>query len=106
MTNRKEQGKIGWFWIDSICVPLDPAVRIRAIKQMGDTFKKASDVLILDHDLQRFDSRLGTPEELMLRIAARSWNQRLWTFQEVSERAFALIRPPNNSGRPARPIVA
>jgi len=69
------------FWVDTLCVPLEDDVRTRAIRMMGETYKRAEKVLVLDSSLQRV-SLDASPEELMMRIRCTPWTQRLWTLQE------------------------
>lgn len=44
------------FWIDTICVPVDPQSRKGAIRSMEIIFKSATKVLVLDNALMRMHS--------------------------------------------------
>ena len=73
------------FWIDTLCIPVDPAnreFRKLAITKLANTFRHASQVLVLDADLQR-SSRRCSKLELATRILCSSWMKRLWTLQEA-----------------------
>ena len=73
------------FWIDTLCIPVDPAnreFRKLAITKLANTFRQASQVLVLDADLQRSSSRCSKLE-LATRILCSSWIKRLWTLQEA-----------------------
>ena len=73
------------FWIDTLCIPVDPAnrdFRKIAITKLANTLRHASQVLVLDADLQR-SSRRCSKLELATRILCSSWMKRLWTLQEA-----------------------
>jgi hypothetical protein len=69
------------FWIDTICVPLEPLARKLAIIRMAKTYEGADKVLVLDSSLQNVSSH-NPSEELLMRIRCTIWGQRLWTLQE------------------------
>ncbi|KAI9768163.1 MAG: hypothetical protein M1840_004993 [Geoglossum simile] len=69
------------FWIDTICVPLEPVERKAAIIALKRTYEEADKVLVLDSTLQEVADEAESTEALM-RIASSSWIRRLWTFQE------------------------
>lgn len=69
------------FWIDTICVPLEPLERKAAIIGLKRTYEEADKVLVLDSTLQAVTNERESTETLM-RIASSSWVRRLWTFQE------------------------
>jgi hypothetical protein len=83
------------FWIDTICVPLDPATRSMAIKEMRTVYRDALAVLVIDRTLMEVDlANDQTPDiegfgfthsqiELLMRIKASPWAQRLWTYHEA-----------------------
>ncbi|EXJ81109.1 hypothetical protein A1O3_07397 [Capronia epimyces CBS 606.96] len=67
-------------WIDTLCVPLGEG-RKQALKMMGQTYSKASHVLVLDQELygQTYNCSL---EEICIRLFLCPWSRRLWTFKE------------------------
>jgi hypothetical protein len=69
------------FWIDTICVPLEPLERKAAIIGLKRTYEEADKVLVLDNTLQMVTNERKSTETLM-RVASSSWIRRLWTFQE------------------------
>ena len=87
-------------WIDTICVPLEADARMEAIKTMDAVYQNALAVLVVDQTLIDFDlasaiekgkkrdirTQLG-PEgwqiEILMRIKASPWAQRLWTYNEA-----------------------
>ena len=72
------------FWIDAICVPLQPEeLRIRAMNRLRMPYQLATCVLVLDSYLFSQDSSALLPIELLARILCCSWSRRLWTFQEA-----------------------
>ncbi|KAI0386348.1 hypothetical protein F5Y04DRAFT_243892 [Hypomontagnella monticulosa] len=71
-----------FFWMDTLCVPLESGVRNIAISRMTKTYAHSTSVLVLDKWLE--DSTANTDSrESLIRIARSNWNQRLWTFQEA-----------------------
>ena len=77
-------GKVG-FWIDTLCIPVHPDMkdfRKLAIKKLASTYSQASQVLVLDVDLQRC-SKFCSKTELATRILCSGWMKRLWTLQEA-----------------------
>lgn len=73
------------FWIDTLCVPVASEYRIfrkAAIRNLAATYREASQVLVLDADLQRIP-RLSGKTELATRILCSGWMRRLWTLQEA-----------------------
>lgn len=72
----------GALWMDSLCVPKDRYTRKRAIGLMGQTYRDASVVLVIDSGIRTCS--VGRPlEEKLLRIVTSAWMQRLWTLQEA-----------------------
>lgn len=69
------------FWIDTVCVPLEPQHRKKAIELMVPTYKEADKVLVLDASLLRTSLEKEFQEPLLM-ILSSGWSQRLWTFQE------------------------
>lgn len=78
-----------YFWIDTICVPLKPeTIKIKAIEEMRKAYNRANRVLVIDADLisTQLEPQLDASDrrEIMnARIAASSWQRRLWTLQEA-----------------------
>ena len=73
------------FWIDTLCVPVDPNLRKRAITQMKDVYEYADKVLILDAELLNVtlpDGAAWDVTECLLRLCSSNWWRRLWTLQE------------------------
>ena len=88
------------FWIDGLCIPGDPPHpkkvngkeeqepqerrwRRMAIRKMGETYRRASKVLVFDESIRLLCSRDHSLEENVLRIATSPWMQRVWTLQEA-----------------------
>lgn len=72
----------GAFWLDSLCVPELRAIRKKAIGLMGETYRRATKVLIIDSGIRAcpIDAPL---EQKLLRVLTSGWMQRLWTLQEA-----------------------
>ncbi|EMD32896.1 hypothetical protein CERSUDRAFT_98909 [Gelatoporia subvermispora B] len=72
----------GFIWIDALCVPKEQELRKRAIGVMGETYRKAAKVLVIDSGI-RSCSIHASIEDKLLRIVTSGWMQRLWTLQEA-----------------------
>lgn len=70
------------FWMDTLCVPLNPEMRILAITRMAKTYLHAGKVLVLDNWLNHHAGEMD-PGNILVRIAHSDWSTRLWTFQEA-----------------------
>ena len=71
------------FWIDTLCVPrFPPDVRIEALQRLKEPFEEAAGVLVIDSYLKCHSAAKASPFELLARILACGWSQRLWTLQE------------------------
>ena len=80
-----------WFWIDTLCVPINRSIRNIAIRRMVSVYQSADLVLVLDSAL--LSSTLNASKtEVLARIKSSSWAQRLWTFNEgILARRFRLV---------------
>ncbi|KAG8530624.1 uncharacterized protein KY384_004662 [Bacidia gigantensis] len=70
-------------WIDTICCPLEAHFQTKALALMGETYRDATAVLVLDSELQMTDCSFLDDMEICTRIACSTWMTRLWTFQEA-----------------------
>jgi hypothetical protein len=62
--------------MDTLCIPLQPEMRVLAITRMAKTYLHSDKVLVLDNWLNRY--RGGTmPGDLLVRITHSDWNTRL-----------------------------
>lgn len=71
-------------WIDTLCVPVletQRESRRLAILRMGEIYRNAAAVLVIDRGLMQVN-RPGSLSELRFRIIYSTWYQRLWTLQE------------------------
>jgi hypothetical protein len=68
------------FWMDTLCVPLDPLVKQLALNLMANTYKFADKTLVLHQSLQSVGKDTSL-EEYWTRIKLAPWMIRLWTFQ-------------------------
>ncbi|KAI1332624.1 hypothetical protein F5Y16DRAFT_356076 [Xylariaceae sp. FL0255] len=86
-----------WFWMDTLCIPvahsdasdIDVAevnhVKSLAINQMGLVYAAASQVLVLDAELQSMSVEqpyASSDIEPLARLLSSAWMQRCWTLQE------------------------
>ncbi|KAL3425709.1 het domain protein [Phlyctema vagabunda] len=84
------------FWLDTICVPpdtalksMDPAISGRqrkaqdqAMVKMRQTYEESLHVLVLDSWIMSDASKAMGDMEKLMRIFSSGWNTRLWTYQE------------------------
>lgn len=76
--------KIISFWIDTLCVPLEPeSVRKKAIMNMHEVYCKSLAVLVLDDGLMQHICPSDTLE-ILVRVQTSDWSRRLWTYQEAA----------------------
>jgi hypothetical protein len=69
-----------FFWIDSLCIPLQKDTRKVAVQAVWDIFASALHVLVLDPPL--YLHTFSSPEEALIRIRYSNWKKRLWTLRE------------------------
>jgi len=69
-----------FFWIDSLCVPVERTAKKLAARNICRVFAQATDVLVINPTIME-TSRLS-PDERLGAIGASSWPKRLWTLQE------------------------
>ena len=73
-----------YFWIDTLCVPLEPiTLRRNAIKNMQPVYSRATRVLVLDSQLMH-STMNSCSEEKLARITCSTWIRRMWTLQEAA----------------------
>ena len=69
-------------WIDSLLVPVEKGLEKKlALSRLGDYYRAAEKVLVLDSDLLEV-SKTSTKEELISRVFFSTWMRRLWTLEE------------------------
>lgn len=85
------------FWLDTLCIPVSipgdssdtkadvDKLKLMAINQMGQIYSAASQILVLDSELQQVGSgaldQVGHIE-LLARLVSCAWMRRCWTLQE------------------------
>ncbi|KAI5837099.1 hypothetical protein DFP73DRAFT_326606 [Morchella snyderi] len=72
-------------WMDTLCIPVHPDLkkdRKAAIVGLAKTFREASQVLVLDADIQTCPKNAGRMER-GTRLLFSGWMRRLWTYQEA-----------------------
>ena len=71
------------FWIDTLCMPRSPPeLKMEALQRLKEPYEEAASVLVIDSYLRCHSAAQASPFELLARILACGWSQRLWTFQE------------------------
>ncbi|RCI07782.1 hypothetical protein L249_5708 [Ophiocordyceps polyrhachis-furcata BCC 54312] len=72
----------GWFWVDTLCCPIEPETKTIALQRMADVYRHARHVLVLDSSLSAVNAEDTHPAELLFRVFGCSpWMRRLWTLQ-------------------------
>ncbi|KAI9762714.1 MAG: hypothetical protein M1840_001181 [Geoglossum simile] len=80
----KDEDELVGFWIDTLCVPVgkeNSAIRTSAIRQMGNIYRQADRVLVLDSFIQELPHTASTINKYT-RLHLSNWHHRLWTLQE------------------------
>ncbi|KAF6230812.1 hypothetical protein HO173_010928 [Letharia columbiana] len=77
-----EAGKQPFFWLDTLCCPVDPEGKKLALLQMRRIYAEANKTLILDSSLYSYNSQDLGAAELHPRYLTSGWMRRLWTLQE------------------------
>jgi hypothetical protein len=70
-------------WIDSLCIPASKAYRASAIANLGNVYRNAHGVLVLDSAIQKCSSK-ASPSQKLWTIINSPWMERLWTYQEAN----------------------
>ena len=71
------------FWIDTLCLPRQPLpLRRLGCKRLNIPFEQATHVLVIDSSLNTLSTKGMDTREILARVTACSWTQRLWTFNE------------------------
>ncbi|KAI0754569.1 hypothetical protein C8Q80DRAFT_374934 [Daedaleopsis nitida] len=73
----------GAFWVDSLCVPAARDLRKRAIRLMAETYARADKVVVFDASMRALCTPASTMADVVVRLAASPWMQRVWTLQEA-----------------------
>ena len=83
------------FWIDTICVPIEPAnLKQLALNYLRHPYMHAEHVLVLDNYLRTLDSKDCDILEIFARASCGNWISRLWTLQEgrLAKRVWIQFR--------------
>ena len=70
------------FWVDSLCIPEASEYRKEAIAMMKSVYQNATKVVVVDRSICQ-QSAQQPIMSLIYIVAASSWMQRLWTYQEA-----------------------
>lgn len=92
--------------MDTLCVPVHPTLdefRKKSIKLMGQTYRDATAVLVLDRELKEVDSRTISILEQCLWVVFSGWMRRLWTLQEAALATNLFIAMKDGPVRYERP---
>ncbi|ERF72862.1 hypothetical protein EPUS_08475 [Endocarpon pusillum Z07020] len=90
-------------WWDTICVPIEPGVRRKALSMMHKNFERAKCTVVHDESLINYEWRDdGSP---CLALALSPWFTRCWTALElyVSTKVVVLFKNPD--GKSSQPLL-
>jgi hypothetical protein len=71
-----------YFWLDTLCIPLDPKPRQRAIDSMARIYAGAETVLVLDQSMQRLSNIDPRHHTFMTHLTISARMARSWPLQE------------------------
>ena len=81
-SSTERDARPNYFWIDTLCCPLEKYTRIKAISQMAEVYRNARRVLVLDSAIYTVDSRRLDAAEICFRaLVSSTWMRRLWPLQ-------------------------
>ncbi|VUC30630.1 unnamed protein product [Clonostachys rosea] len=85
------------FWLDTLCIPVGEQyfdLKMKAINQMAAIYAGASQVLILDSNMEQLSLDGPGVEacEILARMCVAPWMGRSWTFQEAAISAIRQVR--------------
>ncbi|KAL8995269.1 MAG: hypothetical protein Q9188_006857 [Gyalolechia gomerana] len=89
MNNRQVRDEVSppvHFWMDTLCIPVDPQhyeLRLKAIGNMALTYAAAERCLVLDPELQHISMKGLKLTQLNAHVLCSVWLTRSWTFQEA-----------------------
>ncbi|SPO01211.1 uncharacterized protein DNG_03958 [Cephalotrichum gorgonifer] len=107
------------FWLDTLCIPVSAPdaprhvidefneVRVKAINQMAQVYAMASQVFVLDSELQRIKADTSKPFhdlEVLARLACCPWMFRCWTLQEGAIANKLVVRCAGGVFTPLLPL--
>lgn len=72
------------YWLDTICIPIDEALKQLAMGNMAQVYASAKDVLVLDPHIQHTNAVSLNRLELEMIVASSPWMARSWTLQEAA----------------------
>ncbi|KAL8751955.1 MAG: hypothetical protein Q9184_005892, partial [Pyrenodesmia sp. 2 TL-2023] len=75
-----------YFWMDTLCIPVDPQhkeLRIKAIGAMALVYAAAERCLVLDPELQHISMEGLDPVQINAHVFCSTWLTRSWTYQEA-----------------------
>ncbi|KAK7212770.1 hypothetical protein V2G26_019948 [Clonostachys chloroleuca] len=85
------------FWLDTLCIPVGEQyfdLKMKAINQMAAIYAGASQVLILDSNMEQLSLNGPGVEacEILARMCVAPWMGRSWTFQEAAISTIRQVR--------------
>lgn len=78
-------------WWDTICLPIDPQSRRKALNVMLDNFSNAKVVLVHDQEITRTLWTFKDPQNAAIAIVLSNWFTRGWTAAELSASHNVLV---------------
>lgn len=81
----KSSSSLPLFWMDTLCIPVGAVFgesKVSAINRMASIYAGASQVLVLDQSLRKYQAARRTAPDVLAAILSSTWMTRSWTFQE------------------------
>lgn len=82
-----------FFWIDTLCLPLDKRLRGTALVHTGHIFATAQATMV--HDPPMYTQTFTSGHGALIRIRGSTWKRRLWTLEEGSIAECLIFHPSN-----------
>jgi hypothetical protein len=81
------------FWMDTLCIPIVPRLKKRAINTMAQIYVKSQGIVILDDELRQlpFD-HVARQSMVFGYLFCSAWMSRCWTFQEGAMAKFWFVQ--------------
>ena len=84
--------KTVYFWLDTLCIPLNEEYRQKAIATMAQIYAAAETVLVLDSHMQQLLHVEATDPILATHLTVSPWMSRSWPLQEGAVASNLAIR--------------
>ena len=95
--------KSRFFWIDTLCVPIDSHLKKLAINAIPAVYAGATQVLALDAEMEHVSLRGSQWPEVAGRLIFSAWAGRAWTLEEAGFSTACGVRVADGCFDPQKP---